>query len=326
MALFDRFTKKRCPVVSGKGISQTKPQLAISKYSVFPRYYTIAGITYDIDIPADITNFPRTKALITIDGEEYGLDTILLEHGLQARNQNEDIYCAAIRKVNEYRGHGIIHKSRRELALEYQYRKDKEAAERAEIARKKQCDSFSVDDMRQFSDIPFGWHWVDALSHTDGKAWFMLNLNNQAIAIDYIRQLSTLVEDAHSYIESIDGIHIELCDVDFDYPKPCGYNSFPNTYVECTPYTPTGKISKNPAILHFATSKFVPDETQDLVQIHPAAGDIRILKDGNIGGAVVYFSGGYKFQFRLYGLSLVLYQVNIDANVIFNFDKYKSSF
>ena len=34
--------------------------------------------------------------------------------------------------------------------------------------RKIQCNSFKIEDMYQFTEIPFEWQWVTELNHTNG--------------------------------------------------------------------------------------------------------------------------------------------------------------
>ena len=298
-------------------------EIIISNYSKYPRYFTINGTRYDIDNPYDILRIPLFRTLIEWNGVQYGMDTILLEHALEAQNTNLSVYHAAIDKVNEYRSNGIVFKSDRELEQERIWNENRIKREQIELLRKKQCDSFTIDDMRQFSDIPFGWHWVDSLRHTNGKAWFMLNMNNQAVALQYISQLDELLADGSDYIEGISNCRIDLQSIDFDFPVPLHKDSLPNTRVECEPYTPSGKFSKYPAILRFASSETHHLRNGYSYQTHPVLGEIHIMRDGNIGSATVEFLGGSIFRFRLFGLSLVIKSVDINYQRVFNFDQLK---
>lgn len=191
--------------------------------------------------------------------------------------------------------------------------------------RRLQIKSFSISDMYQFSDIPFGWHWVVELEHTNDRAWFMLNKNNQQIALGYISQLAELVENAHGYVEGIQKCGIDLNAVSFGYRNRFAANELPNTYVACEPFTRTGKISKYPAILYFSTTAYKELPSGERVQIHPAIGKIKILRDGNIGSAHVTFSeSGYiKFTFGLFGLSLVIKRIDSMEGKVFDFNDLK---
>lgn len=306
MKLLDAFRKRR---------TENNVTVVISQYSTMPRYYTVNGVRYDIDNAYDIARIPLFKALMQINGEQLGMDAVLLEHGIQARLQNDAVYRAAIAKVNQYRASGIVSKSKREIAQDKIWQTKYETRKAEEEIRKKQCDSFTIEDMYQFTGIPFGWSWVVELSHTDGVAWFMLNMNNQQIALHYISQLNQIIVDSHEYIEQVAGISIDLYNIDFGLPVPMYRNSMTSTRVECYPYTKTGKVSKYPVKLIFRNK---PGGTEAVY------GEIKILEDGNIGSAMVQFSynsgGVVSFTFGLYGLSLVLKKVDMNYETIYRFE------
>lgn len=211
-----------------------------------------------------------------------------------------------------------------------QLRTPRQSAEKEKKAkdweeRRGQVKSFSISDMYQFPDIPFGWHWVTKLEYTNDRAWFMLNKNNQQIALEYISQLAELIENAHGYVKGIKKCRIDLNAVSFGYRDRFVANDLPSTYVACEPFTRTGKISKYPAILYFSTIAYKELQTGEKVQIHPAIGQIKILRDGNIGSAHVTFSeSGYiKFTFGLFGLSLVIKRIDSMEGKIFDFNDLK---
>lgn len=170
-----------------------------------------------------------------------------------------------------------------------------------EDPRKVQCDSFCIDDMQQFSDIPFLWSYVTELQHTNGVPWFMLNWNNQKIAKNYISIINDIIIDSQEYIPSIGDCHIDLDKLDFDYPDQTFNVQMCCTRVECYPYTATGKLSKYPVVLPFAT-KFDSSGIRTI-------GEIKILRDGNIGAATVSVNGN-TFKIGLHGKSLVLKRVD----------------
>lgn len=178
---------------------------------------------------------------------------------------------------------------------------------------------FTIEDMYQFTDIPFEWQWVTKLMHTNGIAWFMLNMNNQFIALQYIDEINKLIIDAHSYINGIEDFEICTEEIDFMYPIPMYRDSIANSYVECVPYTKTGKISKYPVILHFASSELVTLSNGYKYQNHPCIGEIKILQDGNIGMANVFF-GHTKFSIRLFGLNLVIQRIDSDSGNLFKYE------
>lgn len=299
------------PTITGNGASKTKSDLAKSQYSEFPRYYTIDGVKYDIDNPSDIKRIPLIENIIIIDGEPYGMDALLHEHCVQS-TANMDVHWAAYNKVQEYRNHGIIHKSSREIQRELDYESGQADRRKKEEARKKQCESFTVDDMQQFPDIPIAWSYVVELKHTNGIAWCQLNRNNQKLVLDYISKINCIIVDAQEYVKGIGNAHIDLENIDFDYPVSMLLDSMCNTRVECYPYTASGKLSKYPVIIQFATRlNMYGSRTR---------GEIKILRDGNIGSATV-FADGNTFKIGLYGVSLVLKRVDNPYGNIFKFSE-----
>lgn len=281
--------------VTGEGVSQSSDDLAISQYSEFPRYFNIDGVCYDIDSPTDIERMPLITNVMEINGKQYGMDTILIEHYHQS--SDSAVGYAAYDKCQEFRNNGIINKSERELEMESHYHQRQEK----EIARKHQCDNFSIDDMLQFSDIPFTWWDISDLQHTNGIPWCMLNGINKTIALHYISKINDIIIDAQDYVPGIGNACIDLDNIDFDYPDKTFVNQMCCTRVECYPYTATGKLSKYPVVIQFAT-KF------DANQIR-TGGKIKILRDGNIGAATVDIYGN-TYKIGLHGLSLVLKRVD----------------
>lgn len=285
--------------VSGNGVSQSSANLAISQYSEFPRFYTINGVKYDIDNPDDIEKIPLFNNILQINGEKYGMDSILIEHSFQSPDY--DVRWAAYNKAEEFRKNGIIYKSKKEIARE-KIQEDAMVERNAkEDARKAQCDAFTIDDMQQFPDIPFAWSYVQELQHTNGTAWFMLNWNNKQIAMHYIAEINQIVADAAEYIIGIGDNSINLDNLDYDYPHPMYKGCMCQTRVECFPYTASGKLSKYPVILQFATK----DNTTGT----RAVGTVKILRDGSIGAAT-FSANGNTFKMGLHGRSLVLQRVD----------------
>ena len=294
--------------------SKEKP-LILSQISNLPRYYTINGIKYDIDNPKQIEKIPLFKDTFFIEGIEYGMDSILMEHGRKAYPNYLAVHQASIEKANEFRYNGIIFKTQKELQEDSEREERWRQQEIEKEKRKKQCNSFKISDMVQFEEIPFEWNWVKELSHTNGVAWFMLNMNNQYIALQYINALDRLIVDIHEIVPATNIFEIFANEIDFNYPIPLQKNSVPNTYVECVPYTKTGKISKYPVILHFASS-VLENSGNYSYQSHPVMGEIKIMKDGNIGAAKVWF-GHTIFDFGLNGISLMIKKISNNGVVIY---------
>jgi hypothetical protein len=179
----------------------------------------------------------------------------------------------------------------------------------------------SIEDMYQFIDIPFEWHWVINLNHANGIAWFQLNKNNQYVALQYIDYINNMIIDAKSYIKKINNFEMCTEEIDFDYPIPMYLDSMTNTRVECTPYTKTGKISKYPVTLCFASSKLVTLNNGYKYQEHPYRGLIKIMQDGNIGSAnIVFAENRTSFSIGLNGLNLIIKRIDSDNGVIYKWN------
>ena len=169
----------------------------------------------------------------------------------------------------------------------------------------------SISDMYQFVQIPFEWQWVMQLQGKPGNRWFMLNMNNQFIALHYIQDIINLIKENQNDIIEISDFDFCTEDIDFFYPQPMYMDCRPCTFVLCRPYTKNGKISKYPVTLHFETSEYSEDKYGfPPTQLHPVLGEIHILKDGNIGsGFVSFITRDIKIEFGLYGISLVIKKV-----------------
>ncbi len=169
--------------------------------------------------------------------------------------------------------------------------------------------SFEIQDMYQFKDMPFEWNWVVKLNHTDGVAWFLLNKNNQYVALSAINYINNILEESRQYTHFDELLYVCTENIDFFYPIPMHKNSLPNTYVECAPYTKTGRISKYPAILHYREK---PEKhvyyNGDSCHVYRVYGSIYFLSDGNIGKAnlTIY---DYWIQIRLNGLRLIVQRI-----------------
>ncbi len=278
--------------------------IILSQYSNMPRVYTINGKRYDIDDIYDITQIPIFSAHIHYNGVEYGMDTILVEHAHQAIQKNKSIYYAAIEKANEFRKHGIVNMSEREIAARERYRLSEDRRIAVELERRRRHDAFTIEDMQRFTCIPFEWSFITELNHTDGVAWFMLNMNNQQVARFYISLLNEIILDAHDYIDGISNLWINIDDIDYGYPKVMHPKSMANTRVECCPYSKTGKVSKYPAVLVSVT------QTDNyFIRI-----EAKIMVDGSIGAAEVSFAMKERcviFHFGLYGISLIIKKVEL---------------
>ena len=184
---------------------------------------------------------------------------------------------------------------------------------------KKKGKRVTIADMYQFPDIPFVWRSVAQLSRTNGMAWFPLERDNRQIARDYISQISVLLDGARENLK-IKGIAKCVIDpdkTDFDVPSTAKKDGVNRTFVECTPYTPTGEIWTYPAALHFELSDHY-EYAGNRFPYQPCSGVINILRDGNIGAAeVFFFTGKIRFQIVRSGARLVITGISADGNVLY---------
>ena len=110
MKLFDKILDKFKLESTRTGENETIQ----SRFSSMPRYYTINGVKYDIDSPRDIARIPVFGSIFYIDGQEYGMDSVLRKHAYESYLENKAIYNAAIEKENEFKEHGFYFETEEE--------------------------------------------------------------------------------------------------------------------------------------------------------------------------------------------------------------------
>ena len=296
------------PYISSKNYPQNNGTIILSQISSLPRYYTINGKKYDLDNPEDIYKLPVFRNIIEINGVECGMDSILRKHAREAYVNNKAIYNAAVEKEEEYRDAGIHFTTSEEKAKEEQRAIVLKEREQENQEYLNLHNSFKIFDMYQFTEIPFEWKWVMELNHTNGIAWFILNKNNQYIALSAINYINSIMEESYSYTHFDESLYICTENIDFFYPIPMEKDSIANTYVECIPYTKTGRISKYPAILHFREQPEKHIYNGSTLYVYKVFGSIYFLADGNIGKANLSIQD-YWIQIRLNGLHLIVQRI-----------------
>lgn len=288
---------------------EAEERIIISDYSTMPRFYTINGIRYDIDDPREIKSLPIVRSTFLIKGERYGLDSVLRRHSAEAYTKNKDIYNASLDKLDEYQEKGICFKTESEIQHELERAETEKARKTEEENKIKLNYSFSIKDMYQFEDIPFEWSWVMELSYSNGIAWFMLNKNNQYIALSALDFINKVLGHSKVYTGCTADLYICTENIDFDFPVPMHKDSLPCTYVQCVPYTLTGKISKFPVVLHFSEYPTQHVYGNSVSPCYEILGEIYILRTGEIGKADIQING-YKIQLRLRGSNLVVRRID----------------
>lgn len=212
--------------------------------------------------------------------------------------------------ITHKEGYPTYHRSKAQI------RKDNERA-KAAAERAQQVLGFRLEDMYQYDTLPFDWN--RDLFYSKDKAFLPLVGKNKEMCLWYISEIANLIEDTKSFVVGISHPKIKTADIDFEYPIPFYMGCAPNTYLECLPYTKTGKRSKYPVILHFSASEEGGTKNNPW-QFHPYIGEIKILCDGSIGAANVTFAKGhYKYAIRLYGTSLVVKRIDCECGNIYLF-------
>lgn len=268
--------------------------------------FNIAGKEYDIMKKEDVEKIPCLQAEADILGVNYGIDYILRKNAVHIyrNNGDYDLAGACIRKSNEITLAGYGTNGNDEIECGKRSEENQKKQERNRKSMVDISNHVTVDDMAKFTNLPFELRWVLNLQHTNGIAWFSLNKNNQYIALSALSYINDIFTQADSYLP--DGNELYICteNICFDYIRPICPDSFPGTYVECTPYTVTKKISKYPMVLHFTEIDGEP-----IILNRSSYGSIFFMHDGNIGKADITI-GTFIIQLRLIGISLMIRRID----------------
>ncbi len=169
----------------------------------------------------------------------------------------------------------------------------------------------TTDDMLQFAMIPYDLtcpvkKHIAAGSHP--FAYMDINHANEIVAKEELMKISEYILQAYEYIPEIAFkavLHAGRV-VFKKYSENYGY-----TRLICTPYTQTGKISKNPVSLNFMTRA---DNYE-----YQANGVLKYGVDGNVMSADVHIAKNihqpnyesWAFKFKTIGRTLVIYEVKV---------------
>lgn len=267
--------------------------------------FKIAGKYYDIMKQDEVEKIPCLPIHAYVLGETYGIDYILRKNAIHIYNANGDyaLAGACIRKSNELFNAGYGTKGDDELAKEKLADERRRKKEQDILRMKKINDSVTVEDMHKLPDLPFELRWVLNMQHTNGRAWFPLNMNNQFVALSLINYINKVFQQARNYLPNDLNLYVCTENICFDYISPVYLDSLPATFVECIPYTLTRKISKYPMVLHF-----VEIEGDLIYENVLSTGSIYLLQDGNIGKADIVI-GDLDVRLRLIGTNLIVQRV-----------------
>ena len=270
MGFFDNLFKKHEPEVSKQEFKHNVYGVEISQYSSLPRYYFIQGECYDIDSPKSVSSIPVCETHFSINEEDWGIDTVLREHVNRYYSHiPEELKSTCYPKISEFEWNGL----KRESAQEKQARIRQETEQ---FEKEKKLRSISLKDMKQFHFD--GYQLSEPIYDNNMCIITILNSDQLQVKRD-MEFINTLVKESCAIAEIKPLLHIDVESLKFDIEKieHTTINQY-FTYFECNPYTKTGKLSKFPLILHYATESF-----NDVNASKNYFGDIYYLQDGSIG-------------------------------------------
>lgn len=164
-------------------------------------------------------------------------------------------------------------------------------------------------DMLQFTMIPYDFncpvkHFIRPGGHP--FAYIDLNHANQLMAKEELLKINEQILYAYEYIpEIVYKVCLHVGRVAFnEYSPNYGY-----TRLICTPYTPSGKVSKSPVCLDFVTRLDKKD--------YQANGSLHYGLDGQVLKADVHIRKnmhqkdyeGWSFYFKTFGRTFILHEV-----------------
>lgn len=160
-----------------------------------------------------------------------------------------------------------------------------------------------VNDMLQFNFpqfsqlLPVIYYNGTPIMHIHGDNQFQV-LNDITFLNQYIKEAKRLAKIR---------ANLDICTEELIFNEHTGTSGITElyTYFECNPYTPTGKISKYPLILHYSTEDDCDMDTS-------RHGWVYYMQDGNIGKAEMCFRqkrGIYKIDLGCKGNTLSVQKV-----------------
>lgn len=278
MGLLDKLLKKSSNNIPEQNYKHNVYESEISQYSSLPRFYYITGKRYDIDSPKSVSEIPICATKFKINNEIWGIDTILREHVNRYYSQiPEALKQACYQKISDY--NWSEYKTESFAEKEARQKQQEEFAAKEENLR-----AISLKDMTRFDfnfelQEPFYDNQMSiALVNEADK----IKVENDLISLnEYVLQACTI-----SGIKQ--KLEIPLKELAYDTKIMDAGSAFERTqyytFFQCDPYTKTGKLSKYPLILHYATeniTNFSPEKNY--------FGHIYYMQDGSIGKCTLIF-------------------------------------
>lgn len=134
----------------------------------------------------------------------------------------------------------------------------------------------------------------------------LLSKSNQKKAIHEIKVMNLFLTEAKHLVKLPVNLSVDVDKVEFGEKLVKGIVVERYTFLVCSPYTQTNKISKYPLSLNFASAREVNDSF---------TGRLYYMQDGNIGkGEISIFSGkkNYIFTLGLIGTTLSIRKIECD--------------
>lgn len=270
MSIFSKFFRKN----NESKIQPLKHNICSSEssqYSPLPRFYYINGEKYDIDSPESVFSIPLCETHFTINREDWGIDTVLREHVNRYYSKLPDnLKTACYSKISVLKKNGYEVESNSEKIARINQEKEL-------LAENERLNSITVQDMEQFSNIPY--HLSSKITVEYRQAYMEFNILDDDFFNTEIVSINSLLRESYDFIEKL--------------PPDLMLTNLKNRSIKCTPYTATKRIAKYP--LSVCASSFTYDEQNSYYRLNKKFPDtcgceLFYLQSGKIGKADVYFN------------------------------------
>lgn len=276
----------------------------ISQYSPLPRFYFIKGQMYDIDSPSSVANIPVCETHFNINEEDWGIDTILREHVNRYYSHiPESLKESCYPKISEIEWAGLKKESNAEKNARL-------CQEKKKLEEQLKLKTISLSDMEQ---LHFSNYKMSTPIYDNNMSIMTIIPENQNQVINDVQMINSCIQEACQMIQITDNLYIDPQKLKFDTKfDTIHLITQYYTYFECAPYTKTGKISKYPLILHYATNTHHT--------INPPTdffGTMHYMQDGNIGKVrAIYWVEHtmYLFELGLIGKTLSVKKIEKSFN------------
>lgn len=293
MGIFKQFFSRS----KEKEIKKQIDHKELSQYSAFPRYYNIQGEIFDIDSPESVLSIPLCKTEFNINDEIWSIDGILRTHVNKFFSKIPDnLKNACYSKISEY------------TYSEFETESPEEKIARIEQEEKeKKLKGIKNSDMLQFTKLPYNLNHPIIVDNGMAVIHISTSENQEKLIADVL-SLNQYIEESKKDLPQIPkDLIIKKEDISFKKDSP--------SFLECKPYTPTGKVSKYPLTAHFLNNKSGDWEKDALRSIN---GEIYYMQDGSIGKARIicwYKHIGYFYELKCVGRSFVLDKIKYTGEV-----------